>query len=524
MLYFIGVHMKNTLCLFLFFCLMTFARDGFSQRTFTMRPASFNGKGDATIIGNRVVVGGSNTKDNHATTISYIDTDGDPVTTINSSNATFTLPSGASVYWAGLYWGGRSSNSARNTIKFKHASQSYQTLTATQLDDGNSISGAAGENHYQCFRDVTTYFQTHGSGVYWAGDVYTMTGNGGSDPYGTGYYGGWSVIIIYSDSNEINRNITVFDGYNVCWNNTITVNVSGFLTPETGTFTTKLGVITWEGDLYITDDRLRMNSNIAANNIISTSSPGNNFFNGSITGTPRSPLTNQNWGVDFDYMVSNINPPNNSSSTNLYFSSSGDFYLPGALIFSIEINPVLLPVQLTSASSSCRDGKPEIIWVTSSEINNREFEIWSSSTNKDFNKLATVAGKGTYSGTSIYRWIDESYFSGSKAFYKIVQTDFNGIRTNLSLQEVECFNSKKAPEVYPVPFTDVINIILPAEEDEVLCRLFRTDGALISEQLIQSKSNRFVFRIHDNIIPDQYYLLEISGRNYPRYRLIKSGR
>lgn len=495
-----------------------------AQRVFTMRPAAFVGKGDATIIGNRVVVGGSNTKDNHATTITNVDNDGDAATAFNSTNATFNLPSGASVYWAGLYWGGRSTNAARNTIKFKHASQSYQTITATQLDDGNTITGAIGENHYQCFADVTTYFQTYGSGIYWAGDVYTMTGNGSNDPYGTGYYGGWSVIIIYSDPNEVYRNITVFDGYNVCWNNTITVNVSGFLTPETGSFTTKLGVIAWEGDLYITDDRLRMNTNNAANNIISTASPGNNFFNGSITGTPRSPLTNQNWGVDFDYMVSNINPPNNSSSTNMYFSSSGDFYLPGALIFSIEINPVLLPVQLTSASSACRDGKPELTWVTSSEINNREFEIWYSSTNKDFNKLASVEGKGTYSGTSIYRWIDESYNSGSKAIYKIVQTDFNGLSTNLSLQEVECFNSKKTVEVYPVPFTDVINIILPEEEDEVVCRLFRTDGALISEQLMQGKSNRFVFRIHENIIPDQYYLLEISGRNYPRYRLIKSGR
>lgn len=496
---------------------------GFSQRSFTMRPPAFTGKGDAVIIGNRVVVGGSNTKDNHATTISNIDTDSDAATTINSSNATFSLPSGASVYWAGLYWGGRSTNSNRNKIKFKHASQSYQTLTATQVDDGNTISSAAGENHYQCFADVTTYFQTHGSGIYWAGDVYTQTGNGGSDPYGTGYYGGWSVIIVYSDPSEIDRNITVFDGYNVCWNNTITVNVSGFLTPETGSFTTKLGVITWEGDLYISDDRLRMNANIAANNIISTSSPGNNFLNGTITGTPRSPLTNQNWGVDFDYLVSNINPPNNSTSTNMYFNSNGDFYLPGALVFSIEINPVLLPVQLSSNSISCVKGKPSLEWITLSEVNNRAFEIWSGKSLKEFTKLATLPGRGTFSGITVYNWSDESYVAGVKTFYKIVQLDYNGDRRDLSLLETQCNNTLAGKiEIYPVPFSTEINIRFPEEEDGVLCRLFRIDGSMVFEQFYPNKGKHFVFRLQETIIPDQYYLIEVSGRDYPKYRIIKS--
>lgn len=515
--------MNRVLVVFLFFLCWISSPHVYAQRSFTMRAPAFTGKGDATIIGNRVVVGSSASKDNHATTITNIDNDGDPVTTINSSNATFNLPSGATVYWAGLYWGGRSTNAARNTIKFKYAGQSYQTITATQLDDGNTISSAAGENHYQCFAEVTSYFQTYGSGVYWAGDVYTMTGNGGSDPYGTGYYGGWSVIIVYSDPNEINRNITVFDGYNVCWNNTITVNVSGFLTPESGSFTTKLGVIAWEGDLYITDDRLRMNSNISTNNIISTASPGNNFFNGTITGTPRSPLTSQNWGVDFDYLLSNINPPNNSSSTNMFFSSNGDFYLPGALVFSIEINPVLLPVQLTSNAGTCKNGKPEISWITSSEINNREFEIWSGNSHKELLKIATIPGQGTYSGTSFYKWYDETYLPGSKSLYKITQVDFNGDHRDLVWMEMQCFKTNSGIEVYPVPFNQELNILLPEEQEGVLCRLFRMDGALVFEQFIRNKCKQILIRLPDVIIPDQSFLLEISGKEHPWYRLIKSG-
>lgn len=515
--------MRKKVCILSLLWWLSGWQSGIAQRTFAMRPAAFTGKGDATIIGNRVVVGSSNTKDNHGTTITNVDNDGDAATTINSTNATFSLPSGASVYWAGLYWGGRSSNSNRNTIKFKHASQSYQTLTATVLDDGNTISSAAGENHYQCYTDVTAYFQANGSGVYWAGDVYTMTGNGGSDPYGTGYYGGWSVIIIYSDPNEINRNITVFDGYNVCWNNTITVNISGFLTPETGTFTTKLGVIAWEGDLYITDDRLRMNTNSSANNIISSSSPGNNFFNGTITGTPRSPLTNQNWGVDFDYLVSNINPPNNSSSTNMYFSSSGDFYLPGALVFSIEINPILLPVQLISSQLTCTDGKPQWIWETASEINNLGFEIWRGFTPEEMIKTAFIKGEGTHSGSSFYKWVDINYQAGNELYYRLVQVDNNGISHHLTTQRVRCVRPLSSIQVFPIPAKDVLTVQLPESENGIVCKLYRMDGALIKEQKFSNNGMQFFFKIPSEILANQFYVLEILTAQGRQHLIVKTG-
>jgi hypothetical protein len=155
-----------------------------------MRTPAFIGKGDALIIGNRILSGSSVTKDNHSTTMSHVDLDGDNVTTLNSSSATLTLPEGSTVYWAGLYWGGRSTSSSRSVMKFKKSNTVYNTITASVIDDGNTISGAAGENHYQCFSDVTSYIQTHGSGTYWGGDIQTQSGNGSNGPYGTGYYGG----------------------------------------------------------------------------------------------------------------------------------------------------------------------------------------------------------------------------------------------------------------------------------------------------------------------------------------------
>ncbi len=493
-----------------------------AQRAFTMRAPSFTGRGDATIIGNRVIVGSQTNRDNHETNINNHDGDGDGATTLNSSSATLSLPSTASVFWAGLYWGGRSTHANRNTIKFKYAGQSYQTLTATQLDDGNTIPGIENENNYQCFVEVTSYLQTYGNGIYWAGDVYTQTGNGSNDPSGTGYYGGWAVVVVYSDPNDINRNITVHDGYNVCWNNTLTVHISGFLTPESGTFTTKVGVICWEGDLYISNDRLRMNANTSANNITGSNSPGNNFFNGTISGTPRSPHTSQNWGVDFDYLVSNISPPNNSTSTDLFYNSSGDFLLPGVLVFSIEINPSLLPVQLTSYSLECLQGYPLLFWATSSEINNRLFEIWKGAEIGALKKAGSIPGKGTFSGHSTYSWRDENYKTGP-VFYQLRQIDYNGHYIDYQPLIANCDVKDVSVRVYPVPFRDVLNIHLPVDDDNPVCRLYDETGRLVIEQFYHFPKPRSKFEILAEVNVNKVYLLEIiSSRGMRYYKKVKS--
>ena len=63
-------------------------------------------------------------------------------------------------------------------MKFKIAGDIYTNYTATQFDNGNTITGITTENHYQCFVDVTSYIQSHGAGTYWGAEVVTATGNG----------------------------------------------------------------------------------------------------------------------------------------------------------------------------------------------------------------------------------------------------------------------------------------------------------------------------------------------------------
>ena len=85
-------------------------------RPFTAR-FSVNDASDVQLIGNTLETcpastactaaqnGTNTTAENNNFNMAYVDVDNDP-TTFNSSTATFTLPSGATVVWAGLYRGG----------------------------------------------------------------------------------------------------------------------------------------------------------------------------------------------------------------------------------------------------------------------------------------------------------------------------------------------------------------------------------------------------------------------------------
>lgn len=108
-----------------------------------------------------------------------VDIDGDP-TTPTSSSATYTLPPGGSVLWAGLYWSGyyEGPNGDKDDIRFETpTSGGYTNLTADQL-----YTSAVSDDFYGGFVDVTAAVAAGGSGTYTVGDI-SVTPNFFSDPW-----------------------------------------------------------------------------------------------------------------------------------------------------------------------------------------------------------------------------------------------------------------------------------------------------------------------------------------------------
>jgi uncharacterized repeat protein (TIGR01451 family) len=322
-------------------------------RAFTPRYTA-NLAGDITLIGNTLMTcggGGScangqngtgGSVNNNDFSMQYVDVDGVGAT-FNSSEATLTLPPGATVLWAGLYWGGDSNDARRDEAEFAAPGLGSLVLTANQLDAVGS--------RYQGFADVTSYVQAAGSGSYTVANVRSTTG--------ANMYAGWGLVVVYGDPSLEPRNLVVFDGYaHVAPGATVTIGVSGFQTPPAGAVNTRLGVLVYEGDRGFTGDSFRLNST----NLIDTVNPATNFFNSTVSRfgahvTSRVPNYVNQLGFDVDLVNADGVLPNGTTSATITLPSTDDRYYPGVVTFSTELySPIFVDGSFTKTVTDVNAG------------------------------------------------------------------------------------------------------------------------------------------------------------------------
>ncbi|HEY3614864.1 MAG TPA: DUF11 domain-containing protein [Gaiellales bacterium] len=288
-----------------------------------------------------------------------VDVDSDPAT-IDSSSATLSIPAGATVLFAGLYWGAaldagetlplqcipggaRTGHAAVNPAAAGSAwlqlpgGASYVPVTAStfdtyteQLPCGN---GAADERtRYQAFANVTSLVQAGRGGTYTVGNVQAGTG--------ADRHAGWSLVVAYQDAAQPARNLTIFDGFaQVDPNTTVPLTVSGFKTPLTGAVNTQLGIVSYEGDLTLNGDGLALDGSTLGD---AAHSP-TNFFDSSIShlGTPvttSSPSYANQLGFDASVLAVPAGVVGNGdTSASIVLSTTADRYLPGVIWFRTDI-------------------------------------------------------------------------------------------------------------------------------------------------------------------------------------------
>jgi uncharacterized repeat protein (TIGR01451 family) len=320
-----------------------------ADRAFTPRFTT-NDNGEITLIGNTLMTcpaggtptpatpqtcagaqagSGTQSLNNNNWNMVYVDADGDPATTINSSGATLTLPPGATVLFAGLYYGGVGTAATRNLVKLKvPGGSAYETLTANQLD----TNVAGGVTRYQGFVDVTTRVAGAGSGPYWVGDVQSVNA--------LDRYAGWGLVVAYRDPAQPVRNLTIFDGFTAVTQGTSTValNLSGFRTPPAGPVRTKLGVVAYEGDRGSTGPSLTLNTTVLSD----AENPANNFFNSAISvdGAPftaKTPNYDNQLGLDVVRVIADNVLPNGATDARVTLRTNSDQYFPGVISFATEL-------------------------------------------------------------------------------------------------------------------------------------------------------------------------------------------
>ncbi|MBD3796076.1 MAG: hypothetical protein IE881_09185, partial [Epsilonproteobacteria bacterium] len=138
--------------------------------------------------------------------------------TFNSSSAKLELPEGAEILWAGIYWQGYYGNTpndaikdAARNIKLGYSADNvdknivYNSISAT---DFNWVYFNSARWYYQGFANVTDYVKSKGAGWYWGADIQMQTGTPAE-----GTLGAWSISIVYKDTKDTTKNLTVYKGY-----------------------------------------------------------------------------------------------------------------------------------------------------------------------------------------------------------------------------------------------------------------------------------------------------------------------
>ena len=399
----------------------------FAQRT------QYNLFGDVQVIGNTVLcilnssgacIEPTNSNSNDATDLEKAP----------QSSSTLTIPTGATIQYARLYWQGRkaatSSNTAWDTTSIasaktiemrKGTTGTYTSLTADFIDL-DSTSSNNWVRIYSAGADVSSIVD--GSGIYSINpsSFYTETGatNSKNPSDGLGTYGAWILVVVYADPNETKaRNITVFDGYKQITSSTgdINVAVSGFLTPKSGTVDSKTYLFAGEGDKYITGDHLKMAG--ATYNTTLVDLAGSNAFNSRIdVPAVRNPSLSNNNGIDIQKYDTGTTSGalgiigTKETGANFQFTSTQDTYFPSVIVFSTQL---YLP-QLCYDYSIKQDG--QYLPVNRSTYPLAQLDSLISSSNIDItvyvrNNEADLAAQGI----AIKSDINDSVFTQSGDIY-----------------------------------------------------------------------------------------------------------
>ncbi|NEZ63970.1 DUF11 domain-containing protein [Leptolyngbyaceae cyanobacterium CCMR0082] len=361
----------------------------FDQRYNTELSGNIEAIGNASVICDRNnascadgLANGTRGNNNGGLAMQMLDIDSDG-STFNSSAAELNIPAGANVQFAALYWGGSlegfGTTPAPNLTGFNQVSLqipgsgTYQTITA---DDQNDRTDFGSWHTYGAFADITTLVQGAGNGTYTVANVQSNTGAGFTYPNA-----GWSIVVVYEDSTQPIRNISIFDGHDVVRNSLKTFNLTGIRTPPTTGFDVFMGAIANDGEVDQPDDFLHINNN----NITDSLNPANNFFNGTISKfgnhvTSRTPNDPYNMVIDIDYLdltiwnQTNNVIPTNATSIDLTLESQGDGIWPLAYFFAVEVFEPNLVTQFEKTTPSTTyttgDTMPYTISVTNTGNDN----------------------------------------------------------------------------------------------------------------------------------------------------------
>ncbi|MBK9099698.1 MAG: T9SS type A sorting domain-containing protein [bacterium] len=209
----------------------------------------------------------------------------------------------------------------------------------------------------------------------------------------------------------------------------------------------------------------------------------------------------------------------------------GDRRLDTQGIYAQDINPLgqlgqpIIPVEFVSFTATVQRADVLLNWITSTETNNRGFEILRSclagrqvaQNDNEWQSIGFVSGSGTTTEIKVYSFTDQNVSSG-KVQYRLQQIDFDGSSNYSNSIEVEVTAADDFVlfQNYPNPFNPVtvISYQLPVSSFVTL-KIYDVLGKEVVTLVNEEQSaGRFEMEFNANNLPSGVYLYELKAGSY----------
>lgn len=175
-----------------------------------------------------------------------------------------------------------------------------------------------------------------------------------------------------------------------------------------------------------------------------------------------------------------------------------------------------LPVKLIQFNATLQNKETHLIWATSSEINNKGFEVEKSLDGENFESIGFVTGQGNSNQIIKYAFIDQNY-SATTQYYRLKQLDYDG---NFEYSNSISVSNQDEPIfiISPNPFENEISVVVSNNEEKIDAEIIDIQGKI----KIHASGNGNV-NLNANALADGIYFIRVNnGEKVFIKRIIKN--
>jgi hypothetical protein len=176
-------------------------------------------------------------------------------------------------------------------------------------------------------------------------------------------------------------------------------------------------------------------------------------------------------------------------------------------------NLVLLPVNVSSFTATRQNTGVELVWVTSTESNSKEFLVERSEDGNNYKPLQRLPAAGNSSTNRRYAYEDLQVPNTNFVYYRLSQLDRDGAMRVIGVKKVFIGVKGFAAKLYPTVANSTVMVDLQQSFNAPMgIRVFDASGRSLMQQTIPARTPRM--QVNVSKLAKGVYFMELNNEGY----------